>query len=106
VAEVKLMVLYPTPTDVEEFDRAYTQEHAPMVNEKVPNVTRWTASKVVDTPTGDTPPYHLVAELYFASLDDLQEALGTEGGQETAAHAVSISTGGPPILLVSEEETQ
>ena len=106
MAEVKLMVLYPTPTDVEEFDRAYTQEHAPMVNEKVPNVTRWTASRVVSNPTGDTPPYHLVAELYFPSIDDLQEALGTEGGQETAAHAVSISSGGPPVLLVSEEEEQ
>jgi uncharacterized protein (TIGR02118 family) len=106
VAEVKLMVLYPTPTDVEEFESAYTQEHAPMVNEKVPKVTRWTASRVLDTPTGDAPPYHLVAELYFASVDDLQEALGTEGGQETAAHAVSISTGGPPVLLVSEEEAQ
>jgi hypothetical protein len=61
---------------------------------------------VLDNPTGDTPPYHLVAELYFPSVDDLQEALGTEGGQETAAYAVSISTGGPPVLLVSEEEAQ
>lgn len=104
--QVKLMVLYPTPTDVEAFDRAYTQEHAPMVNEKVPNVSRWTASKVIGTPTGDAPPYHLVAELYFPSVEDLQEAFETEGGQETAAHAVSISSGGPPVLLVSEEEDQ
>ncbi len=79
--------------NVEAFDEVYAQEHATMVNEKVPNVARWTASKVVGTPTGDPPPYHLVAELYFPSVEALQEALGTEGGQETAAHAVSISTG-------------
>ncbi len=106
MSNVKLVVLYPTPTDVEAFDRAYVQEHAPMVNEKVPNVTRWTASKVIGTPTGDAPPYHLVAELYFPSVEALQEAFGTEGGQETAAHAFSISTGGAPVLLVSEEEDQ
>jgi hypothetical protein len=32
MAEVKLMVLYPTPTDIEAFDRAYEEEHAPMVS--------------------------------------------------------------------------
>ena len=77
-----------------------------MVNEKVPHVIRWTASKVTGTPTGDAPPYHLVAELYFPSFEALQEAFGTEGGQETAAHAFSVSSGGPPALLVSEEEEQ
>jgi hypothetical protein len=40
VFEVKLVVLYPTPTDMESLDRAYAQEHAPMVNEKVPNLSR------------------------------------------------------------------
>jgi hypothetical protein len=49
---------------------------------------------------------NLVAELYFPSVEALKEAFGTEGGQETAAHAVSISTGGSPVLLVSEEEEQ
>lgn len=112
MAEVKLVVLYPTPTDVDAFDRAYAEEHAPMVNEKVPNLSRWTASKVIGTakvkgtPTGDAPLYHLVVELYFPSVEALQEAFGTEDGQETAAHAVSISSGGPPVLLVSEEEAQ
>ncbi|HEY7544237.1 MAG TPA: ethyl tert-butyl ether degradation protein EthD, partial [Blastocatellia bacterium] len=29
----------------------------------------------------------------------------SEGGKETLAHAVSISSGGSPIFLVAEEET-
>ncbi len=106
MAEVKLVVLYPNPTDAEEFDRAYAEEHAPMVNENVPNVTRWTAAKVLGTPSGEQPPFHLVAELYFPSVEALQEAFGTEGGQKTAQHAFSISTGGEPVLLVVEEEEQ
>ena len=60
---------------------------------------------MVGSPTGEQPPFHLFAELYFPSVEALEEALGTEGGQETAAHAFSISTGGPPILLVGEEES-
>lgn len=106
MSEVKLVVLYPTPADAEEFDRAYAEEHAPMVNEKIPNLSRWTASRVMGTPTGDEPLYYMVAELYFPSVEALQDAFGTEGGQQTADHAVSISTGGPPVLLVSEEEEQ
>jgi hypothetical protein len=27
---VKLLVLYPTPTDLEQFDRRYEREHLPM----------------------------------------------------------------------------
>ena len=106
MSEIKLVVLYPTPTDVDEFDRVYAEEHVPMVTEKVPNLSRWTAAKVLGTLTGDAPPYYMVVELYFPSVDDLQEAFGTEGGQETAAHAVSILAGGPPVLLVSDEEEQ
>ena len=77
-----------------------------MVNENIPNVTRWTAAKVVGTPTGEEPPFRLVAELYFPFVGALQEAFGTERGQETAQHASSISTGGPPVLLVTEDEEQ
>jgi len=29
----------------------------------------------------------------------------SEGGQQTLAHALSIFTGGAPILLIAEEET-
>jgi uncharacterized protein (TIGR02118 family) len=105
MAEVKLLVLYPTPTDPEAFDRAYAEEHAPMVNEKIANMTRWTAAKVVASPTEEQPPFHMVAELYFPSVEALQEALGTEGGQQTAAHAVSISSGGPPVLLIAQENS-
>ncbi len=71
VSEVKLVILYPNPTDVEAFDKVYAEEHVAMVNEKVPNLSRWTASKVMGTPTGDAPPYHMVVELYFPSVEAL-----------------------------------
>jgi hypothetical protein len=33
MAGAKLVVLYPCPQDVDVFERVYTEEHVPMVNE-------------------------------------------------------------------------
>jgi hypothetical protein len=65
-----------------------------MVNEKVPNLSRWTAAKVMDTPTGDAPPYHLVVELYFPSVEALQEAL-PHGALETATPLLIVRASAP-----------
>jgi hypothetical protein len=38
-------------------------------------------------------------------MDALNACAGSPGGQETLAHAAAISSGGPPVVLVAEEET-
>ena len=95
-----LLVLYPTPADAATFDRRYRDEHAPMVAEHMPEA-RFRALRVVGSPAG-APPFHRVAELTFDTDAAMQRALGTPGGQATAAHAVEISTGGAPVFLVCE----
>jgi hypothetical protein len=40
---------------------------------------------------------HRVAELYFDSIESLQAAMASAGGQATVAHAMEISTGGPRL---------
>ena len=99
----KLIVLYPPPTDTETFESRYRSEHAPMVLEKIPGVKRFVAARVLGAPTG-TAPYQRVAELYFDSLESLQAAMASGGGQETVAHAMEISTGGPPVVLIAEDD--
>ena len=48
MAGPKLVVLYPYPQDVVAFERAYTEEHAPMVNESnMKGITKFVATKVV-----------------------------------------------------------
>jgi hypothetical protein len=44
-------------------------------------------------------------EVYFSSMDDLTRCIESEGGKEVMAHASKISTGGPPLLLICEEES-
>jgi hypothetical protein len=38
-------------------------------------------------------------------MQTLEACVPSEGGKEARTHAVKISTGGTPILLVAEEET-
>jgi uncharacterized protein (TIGR02118 family) len=99
----KLIVLYPPPADVTTFERRYHSEHAPMVVQKIPGLKKFLAAQVLGTPAG-AAPYQRVAELYFDSIESLQAALASPGGQATVAHAVEISTGGPPVVLIAEDD--
>jgi len=100
----KLIVLYPPPTDSTTFERRYRLEHVPMVVEKIPGLKKFVAARVVGTPTG-TAPYQRVAELYFDSAASLQSAMASAEGQAAVAHAMEISTGGPPVVLIAEDDT-
>ena len=103
----KLVVLYPYPKNVEDFERAYTDEHVPMVTaETMKGITKFVATKVLGTPDGTTPKFYRMAELHFPSLDVLKACAASEDGQKAVAHAVSISTGGSPLFLIAEEETR
>jgi uncharacterized protein (TIGR02118 family) len=106
MAGAKIVVLYPYPQDLDVFERAYTEEHAPMVNDNnLKGITKFVATKVVGTADGSAPPFYRIAELHFPSLKVLQECASSAGGQAAVAHAVSISSGGAPLFLVAEEET-
>jgi uncharacterized protein (TIGR02118 family) len=99
----KLIVLYPPPTDATTFERRYQSEHAPMVVQGIPGLKKFLAARVLGTPAG-AAPYQRVAELYFDSMESLQTAMASAGGQAAVAHATEISTGGPPIVLIAEDD--
>jgi uncharacterized protein (TIGR02118 family) len=106
MAGAKIVVLYPVPRDLDAFERAYAEEHAPMVTPQTfSGLSRFVASKVIGTPDGGPPPFHRVAELHFPSLTALQQAARLPSAQKAVAHAISISTGGTPVFLVAEEES-
>jgi uncharacterized protein (TIGR02118 family) len=106
MAGVKLVVLYPVPRDVDAFERVYAEEHAPMVTTKnFPGMTKFVASRITSTADGGPAPFHRIAELHFPSAQAMQAAAGGAPAQLTVAHAIKISTGGPPLFLVAEEET-
>ena len=104
MAGAKLIVIYPRPKDIASFEQTYLKEHVPMAVEKLAGKTKIVASKVVASPQG-TPPFYRIVEVHFPSIDALQACAGTEGAKQTFAHAAAISSGGPPVFLIAEEET-
>jgi uncharacterized protein (TIGR02118 family) len=105
MSEIKVVVIYPRPTDVDAFEKTYLEEHVPLAAEKIKGMSRFAATKVLGTPDGGDAPFCRIAELYFPSMEALQKSVASAGTQEAVAHAFAISTGGPPIILVAEEET-
>src|SRR5215472_17954401 len=97
--DVKLIVIYPRPKDVDAFERIYQNEHVPLAVANLEGKTKIVATKVVDSPQ-NLPPFYRIAEVYFPSMEALEACAGSDGGRETLAHAVKISTGGAPIFLV------
>jgi uncharacterized protein (TIGR02118 family) len=101
---VKIVVLYPRPKDIEVFEKLFTEEHVPLAAEKLVGKTKLVATKVLTSPQG-TPPFYRVAEVHFPSRETLDACTASPGGLETIAHAIRISSGGPPIFMIAEEQT-
>jgi uncharacterized protein (TIGR02118 family) len=99
----KLIVLYPPPKDVATFEKRYKTEHVPLVLERIAGLKHFVAAAVLGGPEGDAP-YQRVAELYFDSIEELAAAMGSLGGQAAISHAMEISTGGPPVVLIAEDD--
>lgn len=101
---VKLIVMYPRPKDIEAFETVYKTEHVPMAVEKLAGKTKIVATRVIGSPNGK-PAFHRIAEIHFPSMQALQACAASLGGKETLSNAASISSGGPPVVLIAEEET-
>ena len=102
--EIKMIVMYPQPTDVDAFEKVYLDEHVPLAVQKLAGKTKIVTTRVIGSPAG-APAFYRIAEVYFPSMDSFRACAKSQEGQLTLAHASAISTGGPPIVLVAEEET-
>ena len=66
--------------------------------------TKIVATKVLRSPQGK-PQFYCIAEVHFPSMDVLKQCADSDGGKETLAHAMKISSGGPPTIMIAEEDT-
>lgn len=99
-----LLILYPIPSNPEAFDRAYREEHLPYAGPRLEGATGVVTRRVVG-PAFAPPPYHLISDVSFPTIDALKACAGSVGGKEALAHAASISSGGAPMIvaLVDDE---
>ena len=52
MADVKLVVIYPRPKDVEAFDKIYQTEHVPLAAARLGGKTKIVATKMPGSPQG------------------------------------------------------
>ncbi|MBL8877833.1 MAG: EthD family reductase [Phycisphaerales bacterium] len=86
---VKLIALYQKPADAEAFNNHYRTVHMPLAN-KMPGLRRCELGWVTGSPGGEAR-YHLVAELYFDSLDALNAAMKSPEGKAAAKDLMSFA---------------
>ena len=99
-----LLILYPIPKNISEFDRAYRDEHLPYAGPKLVGAMGVTTQRVVG-PGFAPPPYHLMSDVTFPTLDALKACAASDRGKQALAHAASISSGGAPMLIVVTDDT-
>ena len=98
-----LLVMYPTPRNPKEFDRAYREEHLPYASPRLVGATSVISKRVGSSP-GNGAPFYAISDISFPTLDALQSCAASQGAKEALAHAASISTGGPPVVLVVTDD--
>lgn len=105
MATTKLIVMYPMPKDMAAFERVYSAEHIPMAAPifQAAGATKAVLTKVLESASG-APAFHRIAEIHFPSMETLRACAASQPGRNALAHAAKISNGGPPVVLIAEED--
>lgn len=95
---VKLTVIYGHPDDPEAFETYYNSTHA-AIAEKMKGVSRMEITKFESTPDGSPIEFYRMAELYFPSLEAMNQTLNSPEGQATLADVNTFATGGISVVI-------
>src|SRR6202034_3475513 len=96
--KVRLTVAYNQPPDPEPFYSHYQEVHVALA-QAIPGLSSFEWSKVVATPTGDTPRYALLAELTFDSMESFGAGLGSAEGQAAATDVGVFAANGCDMFI-------
>ena len=97
---VRFLVLYPTPDDVEAFERHYTEVHIPLAK-KLPALRSYNVARDVRAVRGER--FYLVAELEWDDFASLQRDFASPEGQATARDVDRLAELCPGIRSVIYE---
>src|ERR1700750_1081700 len=99
----KIVVLYKTPKNTDAFDKYYFATHVPIAK-KLPGLKKYDVSKgAVASPAGASG-VHLVATLYFDSLDAIKAAFGSPEGKATSGDLAHFADGADDLSVLGLEE--
>lgn len=88
-AMVKLIAIYRKPSDPELFDKHYFTIHIPLIK-KTPGLRRVEITKITGAPIGESK-YHLMAEMYYDSIDMMNAGNASPEGRAAAKDLMSFA---------------
>jgi uncharacterized protein (TIGR02118 family) len=97
---VRLIALYSQPDDTDAFDEHYRDVHTPIVL-RYPKIRGIRLTRT-DGVGGRLPSYYLVSEMMFDSRADLDEALASDAGQQSARDLRNFATAGVTLLVADD----
>ena len=89
---VKLIALYKKPASadaLESFEKHYFEIHMPLVA-KIPNMIKSEVAKI-NTFTGQESKYFIITEMYFDSVDKLNEGMASPEGKAAGRDLMSFA---------------
>lgn len=95
---IKTTVLYGHPTDALAFENYYSETHLPLAA-KTKGIVKFEFTKFLPNPDGSLPAYYRMAELYFTSVEEMQQAFASPEGQAMAGDLSNFATGGATIIF-------
>src|SRR5262245_28410564 len=78
---VQLLVIYPPPKDLAEFDRAYREEHLPFAGPRLVGATGVKTKRVLGAP-GGKPLAHWISVVDFPNAEVAKACAQSKGGRE------------------------
>ena len=86
---IKLVALYRKPVDPAAFDKHYFEIHIPLIK-RISTLRKLEMTSIQGSPVGDTK-YHLMAEMYYDSIDALNAANASSEGRAAAKDLMSFA---------------
>jgi uncharacterized protein (TIGR02118 family) len=80
----KMLVIYPTPKDVEAFDRHYFDIHVPLAK-TIPGLKKYEINDGAITTHVGNPNIHRIGTVYFDDMAAIQRAFASPEGQAAGA---------------------
>ena len=97
---VRLIALYNQPDDPAAFDAHYRDVHAPIVA-RYPNLVEMRLTKA-DGVGGRPAAFYLMAEMRFTSRAELDEALASDAGRESAQDLRNFAQAGVTLFVADD----
>ena len=100
----KITIIYDNPTDVDAFERGFSDTKQLELARALPGLERLESSIVLPKEDGTPTPAHRLIDLYFADYGSASAAVATEAAGRLFPSIFGIATGGVRIVFADVEE--